>query len=103
VSGDTGSPSGPHTGLSSGPSQPISTRAELDARIAERTKLEPHARLTPGGWDETQTHRKVRADGEQRIAELRERITRARTGFEHAYAFKSREGHARADFDRSRE
>jgi hypothetical protein len=89
-------------GAASGPPQPISTRAELDARIAERAKPELQAHLTPGGWDETQTHRKVREDGERRIAELRERMESARTGLENAYAFKSREGQARADFSRER-
>ena len=91
------------TGAASGPSQPISTRAELESRIAERATPSPQPQLTPGGWDEAETHRKVREDGERRIAELRERMTTARTRMEHAYAFKSLEGRARADFGRERE
>ncbi|HAQ34941.1 MAG: hypothetical protein CMF74_10030 [Maricaulis sp.] len=89
-------------GTASGPHRPLSTRAELDARMAARARPEPQASLAPGGWDETETHRRVREEGERRIAELRERLEASRSRIEHAYAFKSLEGRARADFGRGR-
>ena len=89
--------------MANGPSRPPSTRAELEARLASRTAPQPQQTYTPGGWDETETHRRVREDSERRMAELRERLEASRSRLEHGFAFRSLEGRARADFDRARE
>lgn len=85
-----------------GPPRPPSTRAELDARLAARPKPQLQRDHTPGGSDETESHRRVREEGERRIVELRERLEAARSRLDQAYAFRSLEGRAKADFGRER-
>lgn len=93
---------GPGSCNSAAPARPLTTSAELKARIAERKAPEVRPSLTPGGALETDVHTQVRAANEARIRELRERLEAARDGLNRNHAKARLTGHARADFDRSR-
>lgn len=84
------------------PSRPLTTAAELKARMAERVTPDVHPGLTPGGALETAVHTHVYTANEARIRELRERLDASRNGLNRSHAKARLTGHARTDFDRSR-
>ena len=95
-------PNRPGSRSTAAPSRPVTTSAELKARIAQRTAPEARPSLTPGGALETEVHTQVRAANEARIRELRERLEQSRASLNRNHIKARLTGRARTDFDRSR-
>ena len=78
---------------------PISTRAELDQRIANRPKPTIEQHLTIEGSQEREVHRQVDAF---RIKALESRLDQAGKRLEHGFRLAQLRGRVRGDFERSR-
>ena len=81
---------------------PISTRAELDQRMANRPKPAVEQQLTIEGSQEAEVHRQVDNSSEARIKALERRLDRAGKKLENGFRLTQLRGHARSEFERSR-
>jgi hypothetical protein len=79
---------------------PIVTRAELEARLAARSRPAPERHLTPLGWQAGETRREVDTANENRIAHIQVRLERAKENFRAGHALAQVRGKARDDFGR---
>lgn len=80
----------------------IATKAELEQRLAARSKPQTELHLTMDGYDARTVHQRLDQASEQRIKHLRERLGNAsnRVKRDHLKArFKNK---SKSDFDRSR-
>jgi hypothetical protein len=81
---------------------PISTRAELDQRIADRRSPAAGHHLTIDGWQETEVHAAVDHDSECRIRTLQARLSRVRDTTQRDHRLAALRGTARRDFGQER-
>ena len=81
---------------------PIATRAELEQRLAARSKPVVERHLTIEGSQETEVRRQVDAFSENRIKTLQDRLERARQGLHQNRERVRAHGKAKASFERSR-
>ena len=81
---------------------PISTRAELDQRIANRPKPTIERHLTIEGSQEREVRRQVDAFSENRIKALESRLDQAGKRLEHGFRLAQLRGRAKGDFGHSR-
>ncbi|MEM9030492.1 MAG: hypothetical protein AAGC70_19200 [Pseudomonadota bacterium] len=84
------------------PARPITTRAELDRRRADRPRLVPVPHLTPPGLDVIDLKKRLRDLNEARIKQLETRLKAAGTRLRHDLRHAKLKGRSRGDFDRSR-
>lgn len=78
----------------------IATKAEYDHLAANRPEPAPEMHLTPNGPETVEVNKQVNAMNEQRMAELQERLQRARDGMEHDHAQAVNHQHADSGHER---
>lgn len=79
----------------------ISTRSELEARIAARATPTVEKHLTPGGWTSTLVRRQLDAANETRIKELNRTFGTAKAKLRDGYTKAQARGRASRDFGRA--
>jgi hypothetical protein len=80
----------------------ISTRAELDARLAAREIPHCEIHFTPMGSESVEVRRSVNALAENRIKFLESRLSCIKQGFANDHAKALAKGKAKGDFDREK-
>ena len=84
------------------PAPSVTTRAELDQRLAARPKPATAQHLTIDGWQNREVRRQVDTMAENRIAYLENRLSRAREGLIAGHRLAGIRGKPKKDFERSR-
>ncbi len=84
------------------PLGPITTKAELDARIEARPTPKPEPQLTPNTFESAGVNQSLNGLAEWRIQYLQDRLQSSRDKLERDHALSRLRGKPRADFGRSR-
>ena len=80
----------------------ISTKAELDQRLAARSKPKTELHLTMDGYQSQTVNRRLDEASERRIKHLRERLGNASNRVKRDHLKARFKGKSKTDFDRSR-
>lgn len=83
-------------------SRGISTKAELDQRLAARSKPRTELHLTMDGYQANSVNRQVDRSSEQRIKHLKDRLGKASNRIKRAHLRARYKNRSKTDFDRSR-
>ncbi|MBL4617739.1 MAG: hypothetical protein JKY46_08580 [Robiginitomaculum sp.] len=79
--------------------QPITTKAELDARLDARPTPKPEPQLTPNAWEAVSVNQTVNRLAEMRITELQYRLQSSRDMLERDHLKSIHKDRSKAGFN----